>query len=414
MVASVSFAAASVLMTLVNKAALGPFGFEGPLTLTAAQSLATLAALGVWSAASSAGLLPGSVRVRLPEPSLRTAASMAPLAALFVAKLASSMLSLGRTNVPMFTVLRQTAVLFVVLEEWLWFGSAPPLRVWGAVAMICGGAGLAAFRDNSADGVGYAYLAAANLASSLYAVAIPATQRATGLDVAGMLAYNTALTLPALAMLAAATGDLDRAASFSGWADARFVSVFAAATVLSFVLNLALFYCTTLTSATTKTVISGMKSGATVIAGALLFADYRYNHTNAVGIAISFAGGLWYTAESLRGQGISDGSSAHLATASLLPDGIDAGGAVALEVVDKDKPASAATAANAAVAEQLLAPTPPPPPPPARLTPQPAARGVVQRVVAAADVSATADLQKFLPRESRAPTLLARRHVAVD
>jgi GDP-mannose transporter len=283
-----TFAAASVAMTVFNKAVMNTFHFDAPLTLTALQAVATLVLLQVWAL-----LWPKTIQ--LPRFSMEKVAKMAPLSLIFVLKLASSMVSLGRTNVPMFTSLRQTAVLFVVVEEWWYFGHWPSATVWGAIGLICGGAGLAALKDLTFDAGAYAFLFFANLFASLYAVNINATRKATGLDVVGLLAYNTWLTLPVLFMLAAVTGDLEKALAYPRLLDAGFLVVFLGAIFLSFILNLALFYCTTLTSATTKTVISGLKSIVTIGFGIALFDDYVYHPLNAAGLLLSFVGGVYYS-----------------------------------------------------------------------------------------------------------------------
>lgn len=271
LVSSAAFAIFSVLITIFNKLVLSTYGFDGPLTLTALQSAATLVILQVWSRLSKGA-------VRLPKFSKDTVSAVAPLSVIFVLKLATSMISIGRANLPMFTTLRQTALLFVIVEEWLYFRTWPNKQVWTSVAMICGGALIAALKDLTFDLGAYAYIFAANLFASLYAVNIKATRERAGLDVVGLLAYNTWLTLPMLVLLAVVTGDAGRALAFPGLFRLDFLFVFTLAIGMSFSLNLALFYCTTLTSATTKTVISGLKSVATILLGMVLFTDYKVSH----------------------------------------------------------------------------------------------------------------------------------------
>jgi drug/metabolite transporter (DMT)-like permease len=307
LLSALAFAGCSVAMTLFNKSILQTYRFDGPLTLTAAQSLATIIILFV-----AARIWPQKITLPAFTPSRFIA--VLPLSIVFVLKLSTSMLGLGKTNVPMFTALRQTAVLFVIVEERILLGHWPSSNhVWTSTALICGGALLAAMQDANYDPQGYAYIFAANLTASLYAVMINLCKRSTGLDVVGLLVYNSLLSFPILMAVAGAlTGDFERATSYTlpeGKTTLGFTFVFASAVLLSTALNFALFSVTTLTNATTKTVISGLKSVGTSLLGLFLFTDYHYRFLNAVGLVVSFAGGIYYSSISFaKGGGSNPGS----------------------------------------------------------------------------------------------------------
>jgi hypothetical protein len=183
--------------------------------------------------------------------------------------------SLGRVNVPMFTALRRVTVVFVMVEEFYLLGESSqrdghpgvPLNPWrrprghrrrhngsrvasGApcetvpprphlshptstpsrssdrsplpgiipsksvvysVGVMCLGASIAAWKDLTFDPVSYFYLFLTNLFTSLYTVYINVVKKETNLNIWAMLYYNNVTTMPALAVLAWYTGDLQRA-----------------------------------------------------------------------------------------------------------------------------------------------------------------------------------------------------------
>jgi len=147
------------------------------------------------------------------------------------------------------------------------------------------------------DVAAYAYVGATNLFSTLYAVNINVAQAATGLDVYGLLLYNTLLTLPPLVLLAVVSGDMQRAVAFDG-VSAGFLAVFGMSVALSFFLNVAGFWVTTTSGASTKVVISGLKTLGTILLGAVLFSDYHFEPVNFAGISIAFLGGIYHSAAS--------------------------------------------------------------------------------------------------------------------
>jgi hypothetical protein len=165
------------------------------------------------------------------------------------------------------------------------------------------GAGIAAWKDLSFDPVSYAFLLATNLATSLHTVWISKVKRDTGLGVWPMLYYNHAITLPALFMVAWATGDLGRAASYPHLWSPSFQLSFQASVFLAFLLNLSSFYCTTLNSARTQTVIGQLKNFLAFLLGLLLFSDYKYQPLNFAGLSLGFVGSAWYTVVTAQEKG---------------------------------------------------------------------------------------------------------------
>jgi hypothetical protein len=143
--------------------------------------------------------------------------------------------------------------------------------------------------------VSYVYLLLTNLFTSLYTVYINVIKKSTNLNVFGLLYYNTVTTLPVLFVLAWVSGDLTQALNFKHYGDFMFEVSFQASIILAFMLNVSTFYCTTLNTARTQTVVGQLKNFFAFLLGLMLFNDYIYDRINFIGLLIGFAGGVQYS-----------------------------------------------------------------------------------------------------------------------
>jgi len=82
---------------------------------------------------------------------------------------------------------------------------------------------------------------------------------------------------------------------YEGWNDWQFCLLFVFAAVMGSVLNYAIFYCTTVNSALTTTVIGCLKNVLTTYIGMIFMPDYSFTWINFVGLNISIVGSLYYT-----------------------------------------------------------------------------------------------------------------------
>lgn len=95
-------------------------------------------------------------------------------------------------------------------------------------------------------------------------------------------------------ILAWATGDLSAALSFKSYRSLLFEVCFISSCCLAFILNMSTFYCTTLNSARTQTVVGQIKNFFAFLLGLVLFDDYIYEPINFLGLWVGFAGSVWY------------------------------------------------------------------------------------------------------------------------
>ena len=117
---------------------LSTYSFDSTMTLTLLQGLVTVICL---EGLKRCGY------IDYPSFDWSVARKVAPLSFVFIAYVVISLISLGRVNVPMFTALRRITVVFVMIEEYYLLGITPGRRVLNSVAVMCIGAGIAAWKD---------------------------------------------------------------------------------------------------------------------------------------------------------------------------------------------------------------------------------------------------------------------------
>jgi hypothetical protein len=256
------------------------------MTLTLLQGIVTVVSLQALRAYGIIDFAPFS---------WATAAKVAPLSFVFISYVVVSLVSLGKVNVPMFTALRRLTILFVMVEEYYLLGISPSSGVVATVGVMTLGCAIAAWKDLTFDLTSYGWLFLTNLFTSLYTVFINTVKRDTGLSVFALLYYNSLVTMPALFALAWYTGDLSRAWAFPYSRNIFFQINFQASIFLAFLLNLSTFYCSTLNSARTLSVVGQLKNVIAFILGLVLFNDYVFEPYNFAGLWVGFAGSVWYT-----------------------------------------------------------------------------------------------------------------------
>lgn len=124
---------------------------------------------------------------------------------------------------------------------------------------------------------------------------INVVKRDTGLNVFGMMYFNSVLTLPVVLLIAVGTGDWSAAWNFKYARDFFFQMNFQASIFMAFLMNVATFFSTTLNSARTQTVVGQLKSIVPFLLGLFLFDDYIYDPINFVGLIVGFWGGIQYS-----------------------------------------------------------------------------------------------------------------------
>jgi GDP-mannose transporter len=312
-------------MVLLNKAALSSFGFDAPTALLLFQCTAcTIAAAGV----GFSGL------ARLERPSWRLLRAWAPVNVLFVGMVWSSVFALRDLGVPMVTVLKNLTNLFTICGDFLLFGRVYGRRVWATLALMALSALCGAVTDLEFSAAGYAWQIAncaftsayslalrllmerggealwgggsngdassSSSSSSLSSSAAAAAALAVGekaaltsshlqqhhrhstttaaslprgkrLNELSMVFYNNALSLPLIAALAWARGDLGRASTEPALGDPRFLAAAGASAALAFGISFTSLWFLSTTTATTFSLVGSLNKVPVAVVGLVAF-----------------------------------------------------------------------------------------------------------------------------------------------
>lgn len=287
LMAAAAYGVCSMTIVLFNKAVMSVYGFSYPQVLTLLQSIVTLVCM---LALRQVGIL------KFPNLTWDIAKRVAPLSMVFLFYVVVSLASLGRVNIPMFTALRRTTIVMVMIEEYLLYGKTQNKAILATVVVMVVGAVIAASKDLTYDPISYIMLFLTNLATSLYTVSIAGVKKQGNMSAHALLFYNTVLTVPVLAILAIVTGEVEAAMNlFEFWGDANFLLCFFFSCTLAFFMNFAVYLSTSLNGPAVQTVVGQLKNFAGFILGLALFDDYVYHPVNFFGLCIGFLGGVAFS-----------------------------------------------------------------------------------------------------------------------
>jgi len=247
------YCASGTLLTLANKLAMRLF--PHPNAVAAFQNAATVVMLHGLAVASPAtvGTLP-----RLTRPVLR---QWMPLTALFVAMLVSSLLALMHVSAVTLIVIRNLTSLTVAAAEWAALGRALSWGGAGALGGMLAGASLYGLHDVTFSATGYAWLAVNLIATSAYQVLVKrivSSDAAKEMGPFGFSYINNLLSLPTLALISAATGEVPALLAGVRGLDAAGAAVLGLSGVLGFCLSVSAFKLNTLIAATSMMVANNV------------------------------------------------------------------------------------------------------------------------------------------------------------
>jgi len=267
------------------------------------------------------------------------------MALLWFGYVASGVAALRYLNVPMYSVLRRATTPLVALGEFLALKKKPSRPRAVALAAMLIGALLASATDLTFSLPGYLWAGCCVVCTAAYLVLIRATGDTTGLGPFALQLYNNVLALPLVAcwLLASrnevirtvpvgkngeiggggligrlfgngngnegafpktmttmtsvvSVSELSAALSSPLLRDPRFLAFLILSASQAFLLNAAIFWCTTANSPLATSVTGQLKDAATTAAGLVLFGDVVFNSKNLTGVALSLAGGIGYAA----------------------------------------------------------------------------------------------------------------------
>ena len=159
------------------------YGFHFPITVAMLQM---------------AFISPVTYILARPTLSWNLLKGLAPLATVNVLNVVSGLVGTGGLNVPMFIALRRFTLLFTILLERYWLKKSHDWPTLSAMAIMIGGALVAAATDLTFNPSGYAAVLCNDLLTSLYLIMVKNTPATNGLSTTGMLFYNSSLSIPML------------------------------------------------------------------------------------------------------------------------------------------------------------------------------------------------------------------------
>lgn len=185
----------------------------------------------------------------------------------FVLYVLTSLQALRFVNLPLFTVLRKTGVLFTVIAEWLLLSKLHPDReTWIAVVVILIGAFVSGCNDLEYDFSGYLLCFLCNFATSAYIIAV-AKHNTTELkvDTANLLFQCAIFAIPLFFLFSLLTGELFQAIVHIKEANVKFSAAFMVSSLLAGLLNISAVLNTRLNSPTTQSICANFKDVLVVI-----------------------------------------------------------------------------------------------------------------------------------------------------
>ncbi|KAF9681244.1 hypothetical protein SADUNF_Sadunf06G0205400 [Salix dunnii] len=295
-----------LLLVLFNKAALSSYNFPSANVITLFQMICScsfLFALRHWRIISfndSGSLTTSDVNAMFVP--LETLMRTLPLALTYLLYMLVTMESVRGVNVPMYTTLRRTTVVFTMIMEYILAGQRYTRPIFGSVGLIVLGAFIAGARDLSFDFNGYAVVFAANFTTAIYLATISRIGKSSGLNSFGLMWCNGIICGPILLFWTFIRGDLGMTMNFPYLFSLGFLAVLLLSCILAFFLNYSIFLNTTLNSALTQTICGNLKDLFTIALGWTIFGGLPFDFFNVIGQCLGFVGSGLYAYYKLIGR----------------------------------------------------------------------------------------------------------------
>ncbi|KAK6927556.1 Sugar phosphate transporter domain, partial [Dillenia turbinata] len=296
--AAICYMSCAVLLVLFNKAALSSYNFPSANVITLFQMISSCCFLyalrrskiivfitnePLTNADNSLSLVP-----------IRTLIRTVPLSLAYLLYMLVTMESVRGVNVPMYTTIRRTTVVFTMIVEYILAGQKYTSSVVGSVGLIVLGAFIAGARDLSFDTYGYAVVFVANITTAIYLATIARIGKSCGLNSFGLMWCNGIICGPLLLFWTFIQGDLEMTRNFPYLLSPGFVVVLLLSCILAFFLNYSIFLNTTLNSALTQTICGNLKDLFTIGLGWMIFGGLPFDILNFIGQLLGFFGSGLY------------------------------------------------------------------------------------------------------------------------
>ena len=303
--ATLLYMVTSIIIVMVNKAALTTYRFPSFQVLGIGQILAIIV---VTRLAKAVGM------VSFPDISIAHVYRILPLPIFYVGNLMFGLGSTQELNIPMFTVLRRFTIPFVAVGQIVLFNKYERREVYFTIFLMVCGAFVAAEDDLTFDVQAYIMVLLNNLANAANSLYIQRSSR----DMSNyeILFYNAIVVLIPAIVIAYIMGDIELVYAYESWNDQFYIACFLLSCLLGFVLMYSQVLCAKETSALTLTVVGCIKNILVTYIGMFIGGDYIFSWTNFIGINISVAASVGYSVLKFSEQEPTDKDAKSLPTGS--------------------------------------------------------------------------------------------------
>ncbi|KAL3633590.1 UDP-N-acetylglucosamine transporter ugnt1 [Castilleja foliolosa] len=285
----------NVLLVLFNKAALSLYSFPSANVITLCQMICSCCFLYALRR-SKLITFHANDSITINETSktfvpIKTLIDTSPLALAYLLYMLVSMESVRGVNVPMYTTLRRTTVVFTMIVEYILVRQRYTRPILGSVGLIVLGAFIAGARDLTFDSYGYTVVFLSNITTAIYLATIARIGKSSGLNSFGLMWCNGILCGPVWTLI---RGDLEITMNFPYLFSPGFLLVLLLSCILAFFLNYSIFLNTTLNSALTQTICGNLKDLFTITLGWVIFGGLPFDLLNVIGQLLGFFGSGMY------------------------------------------------------------------------------------------------------------------------
>ncbi|KAL3646043.1 UDP-N-acetylglucosamine transporter ugnt1 [Castilleja foliolosa] len=304
--AAISYMTCAVMLVLFNKAALSLYSFPSANVITLCQMICSCCFLYalrrsklITFHANDSIAINDTSKTFVP---IKTLIDTSPLALAYLLYMLVTMESVRGVNVPMYTTLRRTTVVFTMIVEYVLVRQRYTRPILGSVGLIVFGAFIAGARDLSFDSYGYFVVFLSNITTAIYLATIARIGKSSGLNSFGLMWCNGILCGPVLFVWTLVRGDLEMTMNFPYLFSLGFLMVLLLSCILAFFLNYSIFLNTTLNSALTQTICGNLKDLFTITLGWVIFGGLPFDLLNVIGQLLGFFGSGMYAYYKLIGK----------------------------------------------------------------------------------------------------------------
>lgn len=228
------------------------------------------------------------------------ARQVAPVSLFYSLNAAVALVALRELSVPSYTLIKRLAPLLTIGLEAVLLKKLASRSVVFALLVMSMGTVLAARSDASSSSFAWMLGFASCAFQALYLTFVKRSGIDTGMNSFGILYYHSLLSLPCLAVIALAVGELKEALVYPNWTSPSFLIVFIASLFMGLTLNYALFLCTEKTSPTSTVVSGQVKAMGQTAIGMFTFGGVDMNARYLTGTVLNIAGGFMYAFAKLK------------------------------------------------------------------------------------------------------------------